>query len=474
MKNSLEEYVVDGKFSLKKWLNYQERQGEFLKAVMQYKRVLFGGAKGPGKSYALRGNLVALHLMWAGMGHKNVRTGLFCESYTSLQDRHMAVMEYWPSEMGELRRDSKQGLGFFFTPMFGGGAILLRNITQAGTMKNASSRYKSAEFAAIAIDELTEIAERKTMDILVSSLRWPGIGDTKFFAATNPDGIGMEWVRELWIEKKYPSQYIKAKIDKQFHFVPALPTDNQYLDKSYWDELKAQDPDIQKAWIEGDWYVFSGRAFKHFDYETHTEPYFEPPDSWNKWTSHDYGLSAPYVALWFAKDPANGRVYVYKELQEVIESDVLQARKIVGDCTNRELYGRHWADPHFWDSRPDSSNIGMLTSAADVYRSEGLVLTKGNNDRQAGKRTISSLLMNLPDGKPGLVVTRNCYNVIRNLRNMQHDPRNPEDVYTTNKADDHAYDALRYGLSNEGMLNIPKKTQRERKPIWSATFDKYT
>lgn len=474
--NGLEEYIVDGKFSLKKWLNYQPRQEEFLKATFAHRMVLFGGAKGPGKSYALRGNLVALHLMWAGLGFKSVKTGLFCESYTALQDRHMSVMENWPIEMGSIKRDSKSGLGFFFTPLFGGGAILLRNITQAGAMKNASSRYKSAEFAAIAVDELTEIAERQTMDILLSSRRWPGISDTKFFAATNPDGVGMEWVRELWIERNFPTQYKNAGFDKQIYFVPALPSDNKYLDKTYWDDLKAQDPDIQKAWIHGDWYVFSGRAFKHFNKDTHTVPYFTPPDHWMRWTSHDYGLTAPYVALWFAKDPETGRIYVYKELQEVIESDALQARKIVHECEEKELYGRHWADPHFWDSRPDNSNIGLLTSAADVYRSEGLYLTKGNNDRQAGKRTISTLLMNLPDGKPGLMVTRNCQNVIRNLSNLQHDPSNPEDVYTSNKADDHSYDALRYGLSNEGYMNIKRNEQKKKKrtPIWSSAFDNYT
>lgn len=473
--NGLSDYIVDGKFSLKTWLNYQPKQEEFLKAVMQYRRVLFGGAKGPGKSYALRSNLVALHLMWAGMGFKNVKTGLFCESYTSLQDRHISVMDNWPVEMGSIKRDSKAGLGFFFTPLFGGGAILLRNITQAGTAKNASSRYKSAEFAAIAVDELTEIADRSTIEVLQSSLRWPGISDTKFMAATNPDGVGLEWVRELWIERKFPRNYIEGGLDKQFHFVPALPSDNKYLDKAYWDDLKMQDPDIQKAWIYGDWYVFSGRAFKHFSEETHVVDYFVPPDSWMKWTAHDYGITAPYVALWFAKDPESGRIYVYKELQEVIESDVLQARKIVHECEERELYGRHWADPHFWDTRPDGTNAGLLTSAADVYRREGLYLTKANNDRQAGKRTVSTLLMNLADGKPGLMITRNCHNVIRNLKNLMHDPSNPEDVYTNNKADDHAWDTLRYGLSGEGYMdavrNIKKK---ERIPIWSSTFDKYT
>lgn len=475
MNDDFGKYVVKGKFSLAKWLNFQPRQKQFLQAVFEYRRVLFGGSKGPGKSYALRGALVALHLYWAGLGVKNVKTGLFCESYTSLQDRHMSVMNYWPLEMGEVRRDTKSGLGFYFTPLFGGGAILLRNLSQSGTSRADSSRYKSAEFAAVAVDELTEIEERKTVDVLLSSLRWPGISSTKFMAATNPDGIGMEWVRELWIERNFPPEYKKAGIDKEYHFVPALPQDNKFLDKSYWQDLRSQDPDIQKAWIKGDWYVFSGRAFKHFNRETHVVPAFEPPISWTVWTSHDYGLSAPFAAIWFAKDPETGRVYVYKIIKAVIESDVLQARRIVSECTERELNGRHWADPHFWDSRPDSSNVGLLTSAAEMYASEGLHLTKGNNDRRSGKRTISTMMMNLPDGKPGLVICDNCKGLIRQLQNLQHDPRDPEDVYTTNKSDDHLYDAFRYGLSGEGYLSAPRK-KKEKKPYrpWSKAFDKYT
>jgi hypothetical protein len=56
------------------------------------------------------------------------------------------------------------------------------------------SKYKSAEFAAIGVDELTQ----NTEDIFIflrTRLRWTGVDNTRFLAATNPDGIGYLWVK---------------------------------------------------------------------------------------------------------------------------------------------------------------------------------------------------------------------------------------------------------------------------------------
>jgi len=48
---------------------------------------------------------------------------------------------------------------------------------------------QSAEFAAIAVDELTKNTE-DVFDDLRNRLRWPGITDIRFLGATNPGGIG--------------------------------------------------------------------------------------------------------------------------------------------------------------------------------------------------------------------------------------------------------------------------------------------
>ena len=45
--------------------------------------------------------------------------------------------------------------------------------------------------------------------------------------------------------------------------------------------------------------------------------------------------------------------------------------------------------------------------------------------------------------KPSLFIFNNCVNLIRTLPLLPYDKNNPEDVDT--HAEDHAYDALRYG-----------------------------
>lgn len=415
-------------------------------------------------SYALRGILVALHLYWAGLGIRGVTTALICQTYKQLQDRHIAKMREWPEDMGRVFT-GQLGLGFYFTDPFGGGAILLRNLEQDKAGGEKSSRYKSAEFAAIAVDELTETEQRKTFDNLRSSLRFPGVEHTVFLAATNPDGPGLEWVRELWIEHKFPPEYIEAGINREFNFVPALPQDNKYLSKEYWDDLKSQDKETQEAWLKGNWYVFSGRAFKEFRPETHVIPLEEIPEGWVRFTGHDYGLSAPFCCLWGAKDLSTGRVVVYKELYEILSNDRLQAKKILYMSEDKERYIKRWADPHFWDNKSDTS--GSLVSAAKIYGQNGVFLSRANNDRSAGKRQIMRLLSNLGDGKPGLMVMESCPHLISQLMKAIHDPKNPEDIYTSNHYADHAIDALRYLLSGESDLI---KKPRNLKAISQSVF----
>lgn len=54
--------------------------------------------------------------------------------------------------------------------------------------------------------------------------------------------------------------------------------------------------------------------------------------------------------------------------------------------------------------------------------------------------------MDLPDGRPGLMVFETCANLIRTLPGLPYDETNVEDVDSS--SEDHAYDALRYGLTN--------------------------
>jgi hypothetical protein len=108
-----------------------------------------------------------------------------------------------------------------------------------------------------------------------------------------------------------------------------------------------------------------------------------------------------------------------------------------------------YADPSMWITK---NRQGQVFTTADEYREAGVILTKADNDRIAGKRRVNNILADLPDGEPGLVVFDTCPHMIEQLSTLACDQNNPEDVDTDQE--DHAYDDLRYALTNEKRLDV--------------------
>lgn len=169
---------------------------------------------------------------------------LGCESYPELYDRQISKAEVeFKSTLGTFHMGRKE---FTLRPELGGGVIAFRNLDDPG-------KYQGSEYAAIAIDELTRACSLRAFDKLRGSKRWPGIADTKFMGATNPNGIYAPWVRDFWIEQRFPEEM--AYLRDQFVFVPGKARDNPYLDAKYWEELNSLPEDLRRAWVDGDWYI---------------------------------------------------------------------------------------------------------------------------------------------------------------------------------------------------------------------------
>lgn len=77
-------------------------------------------------------------------------------------------------------------------------------------------------------------------------------------------------------------------------------------------------------------------------------------------------------------------------------------------------------------------------------------------DRIGGKRKLDRALSLLPDGKPGLVVFKNCENWLRTTPPLVLKP-GTEDI--ADGQEDHAYDATRYGMTNYQDIQPPPKQQ---------------
>jgi hypothetical protein len=288
-----------------------------------HRYTLFGGSRGPGKSYWLRWYCLRFLLRLAGAGRMNVDVMLACEDYPSLTGRQITkIATEFPLWLGEVKSTTTKGLGFHLRPEFGGGSILLRNLDDP-------SKYQSFEFAMIAIDELTKNSAR-TFDILRGSLRWPGVADTQFVAASNPDA---NWVRDYWIERKFP-QELQETAD-QFAFVPALPQDNPHLSDSYWAELNTLSGALRQAWLFGDWYAaVEGLVYENFSNENVVD--IAPSPMAPVEIAIDDGYIDPRATLFMQRLP-NGDLLVFDEMYETKTLEEASIERIKAKCAEHGL-----------------------------------------------------------------------------------------------------------------------------------------
>jgi hypothetical protein len=239
-------------------INPTARQRECINATDKHRYVLYGGGGGGGKSYLLRWWLVRqLIRRHRKTGIKKLNAGLFSIDFPTLQQRQISKMEReFPPWLGVTKRTEKEGLCFFMNEDFGGGRISLCNLADANS-------YKSAEFCDIAIEELSENKRDVFEDLVLFRLRFPGIDRPCFLGGTNPTGIGVQWIKALWIDRKFPAEL--KHLEKEFAFVPALLGDNPHLDQSYEETLRGLPEKKRRALLYGDWTVPEGQYFTNFE-----------------------------------------------------------------------------------------------------------------------------------------------------------------------------------------------------------------
>lgn len=218
------------------------KQKEAQDASKRFKFTLYGGSLGSGKSYWLRWMMVYwLMKMYGKYNLKGIRAGLFCEDYPSLNDRHLSKVKYeFPAWLGKFNEAKHE---FTLAPEYGSGVIAFRNLDDP-------EKYLSVEFAIMGVDEINR-NPLVTFRELRKRLRWAGIKDVRFLAACNP--VGEAWVKNMWVKRMFPPEEGEQY---EFVFVPALPTDNPYLDASYYKSLESLPESQRKAFLEGNWDAF--------------------------------------------------------------------------------------------------------------------------------------------------------------------------------------------------------------------------
>lgn len=440
-------------------INYKENDKQKLFHQSISDEVLYGGAKGGGKSVALVMDALKYALIY-----KKAKVYLFRKTYDDLEAN---LINEWfekvPNELYQYNKTKK------IAQLINGSKVYFRFLASYSD----AIRYDGRSIDYIGIDELTHF-EEAWVQVLLSCLRSP-LGYPPYFRATsNPGNIGHAWVKKRYITKTdYGKKiYVDSQTKNTVEFIPASVYDNKILinnDPKYIKRLENLPLAKRKAYLYGDWDVYEGRAFPEFDERISVCKDFEIPKHWDRWMALDNGYADPFYWAWFAVDE-DGVVYLYREFtrnrNELRLTYSKQASKVMSMMTYVKDLKEYHEDIEVCVAGLDAFNTHHRDISGktliDYYIEGGFTIpfTKAVTNRAFRKSTFHEYLKPIKDENTGRVYSKlqvfeSCKSFIDTFKNLMEEKDNPEVV--ADNLYDHAYDSVGYGLIYYHSVKSKKK-----------------
>ena len=396
------------------------KQAEFFASRAKY--TAYGGARGGGKSWALRRKLVGLCLNYAG-----IKCLLIRRTYAELKANHLMPLL---SEYGEILQYSEGEKAISFQ---NGSKIFLGYCASERDVQ----RYQGQEYDIIAIDEATQLSEYQ-FSIFKASLRGVNSFPKRIYLTCNPGGIGHSWVKRLFIDRNFHSN----EDPLEYRFISAIVYDNDALlrsDPSYIEQLRALPQRLREAWLYGKWDVFEGQFFSEFDESRHVIEANAIPKNTKRYLAFDYGFDM-LAALLLSKDE-KGNIYVEGELCRT-NLTLGEAACEISDFVRGADVEYAVASPDLWNRRQDSGKSGYEIMQS-VYGMPPMIAA--DDRRIPGWRVLKEYL-SIREGKPNLYICRTCSNLIHSMQSLLCDKARIEDASSEPHSITHTPEALRYGV----------------------------
>lgn len=421
------------------------RQAEFF--LSRARHTAYGGARGGGKSWAMRRKFVLLALRYDGL-----KLLLLRRTLPELQENHVRPLV--EELTGLMNYNQTQRV-----MTFPNGSRIRLGYCDA---EKDVYQYQGQEYDVVGLEEATHFTETQMQFITTCNRTVRRDFAPRMYYTCNPGGVGHGWVKRLFIDRDYRG----SEIDADYVFIPARVYDNPYLmarDPAYIRTLENLPEHLRRAHLDGDWDVLAGQYFAEFSRDRHVVSPFPVPPWWRRFCAMDWGYHDPCAVLWFCVSP-EGRVYVSRELYErqmLARNMAARIRQLSGD----EKIAYTMASPDAWQQRGLSDIDGE--SIAESFGKNGVPLLKADNARVAGWQRIRDYLSDAEDGLPRLQIFSNCTNLIRTLPMLLYDQHHVEDVSAT--CEDHAPEALRYGLMSRPVKPVEPVPEKRR-----STYDPFS
>ncbi|MBE6551580.1 MAG: hypothetical protein E7665_05525 [Ruminococcaceae bacterium] len=411
------------------------------------RRIAYGGARGGGKSYAMRTKLILLALNMAG-----IQILLLRRTFPELRENHINPMRKLLFGIAVYKDTTKE----FVFP--NSSRIKLGYLADDGDVL----QYQGQSYDCVAMEESTQFTELQYL-AMTECCRVSGCMREHFvprmYFTCNPGGVGHQWMKRLFIDRDYrqgedPDDYV---------FIRSTVYDNEFIIKNnpeYIKTLQSLPPIRRKAMLDGDWNAFEGQFFPEFSYEAHVCKPFDIPSDWTRFAAFDYGLDMT-ACLWFCYPPDRRHIYVYREFCRP-DLIVSEAASEISRLSRGERIKYYSASPDLAGRRQESGCSGF-----DLMAKAGLRgIVSANNERINGWRRVREYLKYSEDGikMPILQIFASCTDLIRSIPALLFDKVKTEDASVHPHEFTHSTDALRYGIMSLPLFSSEKeKNEKSRK-----------
>src|SRR5258705_3776175 len=266
--------------------------------------MLLEATAGTGKSRACLEKLHMMALLNPGMRGLIVRKTLASLGSTALVtfEQHVAVDHLANGEMKWFGGSPKEAACYKYK----NGST----ITVGGMDK--SMKIMSSEYDIIYAQEATELTE-EDWEAMTTRLRNGKVSFQQLMADANP------WTPTHWLKVRCDNgktQMIRSRHEDNPTLFDPLTGEITESGRAYMGKLDALSGVRFQRLRRGIWCAAEGLIYEEWDPEVHLHKRIaEPPVSWTRYVTVDFGYTNPMVVQFWAEDD-HGRLYLYRELYQ--------------------------------------------------------------------------------------------------------------------------------------------------------------